>query len=60
MTQMPPISPRVAHRFTGEQYRKMYDLGVFGFDQPSELIAGEVFFMAAMGAATRGLPLAKR
>jgi Uma2 family endonuclease len=53
MTQIleKPVLARVPHRFTGEQYRKMYDLGVFGFEQRSELIAGDVFFMAAMGAA---------
>ena len=52
MTQiLEPPQTRAPHRFTGEQYRQMYDLGIFGFERRSELIGGQVFFMAAMGRA---------
>jgi Uma2 family endonuclease len=39
-----------AHRFTGTEYLKMYESGIFAPDQRSQLIRGDVYFMSAMGA----------
>lgn len=40
-----------AHRFTVDEFQKLHQAGVFPPDQRLQLIAGEVYFMAAMGAA---------
>ena len=37
------------HRFTGAEFRKMHELGLV--PRRSQLIRGEIYFMAAMGAA---------
>jgi Uma2 family endonuclease len=39
------------HRFTGAEYRRMYEAGIFAPTQRSQLIRGEIYFMAAMGRA---------
>ena len=39
------------HRFTALEYHAMHEAGVFGIEQRMELIRGEIYFMAAMGAA---------
>ena len=39
------------HRFTADEYHAMHEAGVFGIEQRMELIRGEIYFMAAMGAA---------
>jgi Uma2 family endonuclease len=39
------------HRFTVDEFQKLYEAGVFPPEQRFQLIAGEVYFMAAMGAA---------
>jgi Uma2 family endonuclease len=39
------------HRWSGEEYRRLYQLGVFPAERRSQLIQGEVYFMAAMGKA---------
>lgn len=41
---------RTPHRFTALEYHAMHEAGVFG-QQRIELIRGEIYFMAAMGAA---------
>lgn len=39
------------HRFSSLEYHAMHEAGVFGIEQRMELIRGEIYFMAAMGAA---------
>ncbi|NJK46144.1 MAG: Uma2 family endonuclease [Pleurocapsa sp. SU_196_0] len=39
------------HRFTGLEYRRIAESGVFPAGQRTELIRGEIYFMSAMGAA---------
>ena len=39
------------HRFSSLEYHAMHEAGVFGHQQRMELIRGEIYFMAAMGAA---------
>jgi Uma2 family endonuclease len=38
-------------RWSGEEYRRLYESGVFPADRRSQLIQGEVYFMAAVGKA---------
>ena len=39
------------HRFSSLEYHAMHEAGVFRHQQRMELIRGEIYFMAAMGAA---------
>ena len=52
-TLEPPDSPVEVkpHRFNSLEYHAMSEAGVFGQRQRMELIRGEIYFMAAMGAA---------
>jgi Uma2 family endonuclease len=39
------------HRFTVQEYQRIFESGILPTDQRSQLIRGEIYFMAAMGAA---------
>ncbi len=39
------------HRFTVQEYQRIFESGILPSDQRSQLIRGEIYFMAAMGAA---------
>lgn len=48
----PPSQTEIQpHRFSSLEYHAMHEAGVFGIEQRIELIRGEIYFMAAMGAA---------
>ncbi len=49
MTTMPPAEPR-KHRFSVDEYHRLGELGVFGEDARVELIDGEIYEMAPIGA----------
>ncbi len=50
--EQPPKETEIQpHRFTALEYHAMHEAGVFGIEQRMELIRGEIYFMAAMGAA---------
>jgi Uma2 family endonuclease len=51
-TLEPPSQDAIApHRFSAAEYHKMHESGVFPDGQRTQLIRGEIYFMAAMGAA---------
>ena len=51
-TLEPPSQDAIApHRFSAAEYHKMHESGVFPVGQRTQLIRGEIYFMAAMGAA---------
>jgi Uma2 family endonuclease len=39
------------HRFTVQEYQKIFESGILPLDQRSQLIRGEIYFMSAMGKA---------
>ncbi len=39
------------HRFTVQEYQRIFESGILPSDQRSQLIRGEIYFMAAMGKA---------
>jgi Uma2 family endonuclease len=47
----PTDSVILPHRFTIEEFQKLYESGVFPGMQHAQLIRGEIYFMSAMGAA---------
>lgn len=49
-SQTPTVDSEIRpHRFTGAEFRRMYESGLV--PRRSQLIRGEIYFMAAMGAA---------
>ncbi len=53
MSTMPPVEPR-KHRFSVEEYRRLGQMGMFEEDDRVELIDGEIFEMAPIGARHMG------
>ncbi|QDG51971.1 hypothetical protein FIV42_14855 [Persicimonas caeni] len=53
MSTIPPVEPQ-KHRFTVEEYRRLGQSGIFGEDDRVELIDGEIYEMAPVGARHMG------